>query len=257
MSGKPLKSLLGFTPLSIFLIFTSATFLALGCASKAEPREGTGFIRMDLMTKPQELPFHKAWRKPGLDWGRYSEIFIAPVNTEYLLQMEWWEEGGPKNEALEDINELARYTEETFKEAFHKDPEQRYQAAEAPGPQALILEFALVEVTPNKAFLEAASYAAGPAFKLIGSIAGSVIRSKSQSTVAFEARLRDGASGEILALFADREAEKQSLVNVKSLSWYAHAKSIIAEWADQFVKITHLKEGEILEDSKAFELKPW
>jgi hypothetical protein len=54
-----------------------------------------------------------------------------------------------------------------------------------------------------------------------------------------------------------RPSEKFSLVNVKDLTWYGHAKAILREWADQFVKIANKQPGEIVKDSAPFDLKPW
>ena len=74
---------------------------------------------------------------------------------------------------------------------------------------------------------------------------------------AFEARMRDGATKEIVAMFADRESQKYSPVNIKDLTWYGHARSIIREWADQFVRMANKQPGEIIKDSPPFDLRPW
>ena len=54
---------------------------------------------------------------------------------------------------------------------------------------------------------------------------------------------------------ADRESEKFSIVNIKDLTWYAHAKSILREWADQFVRIANKQPGEIVKDSAPFDVR--
>ena len=90
-----------------------------------------------------------------------------------------------------------------------------------------------------------------------GTVAANVQTATTHSTVAFEGRMRDGATNEVVAMFADRESEKFSIVNVKDLTWYGHAKSILREWADQFVKIANKQPGEIVKDSAPFDLKPW
>lgn len=123
----------------------------------------------------------------------------------------------------------------------------------------MVVELALTELVPNKAGFEAvtlgASTAARKAAAAVGGAAARTIGSK--STVAFEMRVRDGANNRIIAMFADREAEKGSIINVKNFSWYAHAKTIIKEWADQFVKIANKDPDEIVADTAAFSFKPW
>ena len=40
-------------------------------------------------TKVVYLPFQKAWIKPGFDFKTYSSLVVAPVNTQYMLKMDW------------------------------------------------------------------------------------------------------------------------------------------------------------------------
>jgi hypothetical protein len=228
-----------------------------GCIQKAKPASPAGFIPEKDLEKPSDLPFQKAWRKRDLDWRHYREIYIAPWNTEYLRQMTWWEKLERGEKVKEDAKELAGYARGVFEEAFRKDPKHRFTVVEQPGPSTLVVEFALTEVIPNKVVLDALGYAAGPAVGAAGTVAANVQTATTHSTVAFEARLKDGATNDVVAMFADRESEKFSIVNVKDLTWYGHAKAILREWADQFVKITNKQPGEIVKDSAPFDLKPW
>ena len=50
-----------------------------------------------------------------------------------------------------------------------------------------------------------------------------------------EGRIRDGETSEIIVKFIDRERGKQSLLNIKDLTWYSHVEAVIEEWAQQFV----------------------
>jgi hypothetical protein len=75
--------------------------------------------------------------------------------------------------------------------------------------------------------------------------------------VAIEGRVRDGATGEVIATFADREAPKAALLDVKSLTWWSPAKSIIDDWARQFVQLANRRPGAIVKDSPAFDLLVW
>jgi uncharacterized protein DUF3313 len=238
------------------LILLVAAWGGVGCIQKAKPASPAGFIPDKDLQKPVDLPFQKAWEKTG-DWNRYTEIYIAPWNTDYLRQMTWWEKLERGEKVKEDAKELAGYARGVFEEAFRNDPKHRFVVVEQPGPKTLVAEFALVEVVPNKIVLDALGYAAGPAVGAAGTAAANVQTATTHSTVAFEARMRDGATNDIVAMFADREAEKFSIVNVKDLTWYGHAKAILREWADQFVKIANKQPGEIVKDSPPFDLKPW
>jgi hypothetical protein len=252
---KPMKSP---SPRAIVLLILAAAAIGVtGCIQKAKAAGPSGFIPPETLEKPSDLPFQKAWRKSDLDWSHYREIYIAPWNTEHLREMNWWEKLERGEKVKEDAKELAGYARGVFEEAFRKDSKHRFVVVEQPGPNTLVAEFALVEVVPNKVVLDALGYAAGPAVGAAGTAAANVQTASTHSTVAFEARMRDGATNDVVAMFADREAEKFSLVNFKDLTWYGHAKAILREWADQFVKIANKQPGEIIKDSAPFDLKPW
>ena len=123
-------------------------------------------------------------------------------------------------------------------------------------PDALIAEIAITEVVPSKVVLNTLGYAPfgiGLAVKAVRAIA------KDKSTVAFEARVRDAQTQEILLMLADREAEQIAAVTVRGFTWYSHAHRIIDSWSDQFVQVANrdLVVDEIVKDTKVFTLKPW
>jgi len=72
-----------------------------------------------------------------------------------------------------------------------------------------------------------------------------------------EGRIRDGETSEIIVKFIDRERGKQSLLNIKDLTWYSHVEAVIEEWAQQFVEAVNAEEGDIIKDSTSIELKVW
>jgi len=235
----------------VLLIILLSLGLA-GCATKAGPAPNAGFVEEARMSKPSDLPFHKVWEKPDLDLSRYSEIFIAPVNIEHLARMDWWKKLERGDRFYADAKLLALYAQVTFQEAFRNDPIHRFKGVDQPGPNTLILEIALVEIVPSKIVLNTIGYA-----PFVGTAAKLVRNTKSKSSVAFEAQVRDGFTGEVIAMFADREFEKMSPLNIKDVTWYGHAESIIHEWSGQFVQVMTRRKGEVIRDSKPFHLKPW
>lgn len=226
--------------------------LLAGCAVKALPASSVGFVEPELMQKPADLPFHKSWTNPNFRADRYTEIRIHPVNIDYLPRMDWWKKLERGEGFKEDAKKLAHYTYKIFREAFEEDPARRFQVVDQAGPKTLTFEIALIEIVPSTIMLNTIGYA-----PFIGTAAKLIRNTKSKSSVAFEARFRDGLTGEILAMFADREFEKMSPLNIKDVTWYGHAESIIHEWADQFVRMMNRKPGETIKDSKPFHLKPW
>jgi len=237
------------------LILPGLIALALaGC--KAGPAKPAGFVDSARMTKQKDLPFHRAWRgsKDGL--SRYKKIYIAPVDTSHLLEMSWWKKGeaGAADNFKKDIKKIAREFRVVLRQAFKKPPKgvkNRYVVVDSPkGADTLVLEFAIVQIVPSKAALEALSWVMP-----FGS--GILLTPLNTSSAAMEGMFRDGRSGKVLLAFADREGEKARPVDLAGFTWYTHAKAIMKDWARQLVLVANQKPGEVIPDTKVFTLKPW
>jgi hypothetical protein len=226
-----------------------------GCAAlKAAPSTGAGFVPMGQMAKQEDLPFQKVWFKQGVDLKRYKSIYIPAVHTEFLLQSNWWQQNFRQGQMQEDLATMAQYMRDEFKTAFANDPQRRFQVVEAPQKDSLTLELALTELVPSNvalSVLEYAPYGGGTAVRVMERATGA------ESTVAFEAKMKDSATGDILAMFADRQVKPIRIIDFKAFTWYAHGKDIIREWAEQFVKLANKQPGEVIEGSSSFTLKPW
>jgi len=125
---------------------------------------------------------------------------------------------------------------------------------DVPQKGSLTLELALTELVPSNvalSVLEYAPYGGGTAVRVMERATGA------ESTVAFEARIKDSDTGDTLAMFADRQVKKIRIIDFKAFTWYAHGKDIIKEWAEQFVGLSNQRPGEVIEGSSAFTLRPW
>ena len=235
-------------------------FSLLGCQTvedkmKAKPSTGAGFISMDEMQHRADLPFNKVWVKAGTDWNVYRTIYIKEVNTQYLLQANWWQQGMRKNDYERDVQTVAQYMRDEFIKAFRQDPNRRYQVLQSPAPGSITLDLALTELVPSKPFLEAlalaAPYGSGVAVEATARQTGAV------GTAAFEARVVDSSSGTIIAMAADREQAQVAPLNLRAFTWYEVAHKIIDDWATQFVEIANKRPGQVIKDTSPFTLMPW
>ncbi len=223
-----------------------ALLLAALVACKGGPAPPSGFLESpERMATDEELPFDKGWREPGVDWTPYTEIMVAPVNTNYLMEMSWWGGLSFAGDRRKDARELGLYLQSRMFDAFESDPRQRYKplafAEEEPGPETLLLELALVEIVPPKMVL-----------KLLGGPTG-----LGTGTVAIEARIRDATSQKVLAMFADRRTTKRGVLNLPRTSWTSHAEEIIDDWSVELVEIANRRPGERVEGASPFKLRPW
>jgi len=221
-----------------------------------EPAPNAGFIQQpERQVKRADLPFQKVWIKPGFDANNYKELVVAPVNTQYMLEMDWLHNMSSASwfgDVQKDIQELAQYFHDQVVKDFEEDPNHRFQVIASPTQhkqKALRLELALIEIDPSTPVLHAAGWAVPG-----GSSAAGVVN---QRRAAFEGRLRDLQTGEIVATFADRNMADIGPIDLTRMTWYGPAKGIMDMWAKQFVQIANRKPGEIISDPTAFTLRPF
>ena len=223
-------------------------------AMTVDPAPNAGFIEQPgQQTKRADLPFQKVWIKPGFEKSAYRELVVAPVNTQYMLKMDWLHDMSSASwfgDVKKDIAELARYFHHQVVEDFNNDPKHRFQVIDSPEQHtqpALRLELALIEVDPSTPVLHALGW-----LEPGGGTAAGVIN---QRRAAFEGRLRDLKTGEVVATFADRDMADAGPLDLTRLTWYGPAKGIIDRWAKQFVQIANRKPGEVVTDPTPFTLR--
>ena len=225
-------------------------------AMAVEPAPNAGFIEQpDRDTKIAYLPFQRAWIKPGFDKSNYKELVVAPINTQYMLKMDWLHDMSSASwlgDVKKDIDELAQYFQDQIVKNFEEDPNHRFQVIDSPAQHkqpALRLELALVEIDPSTPVLHGLGW-----LTFGGGTAAGVVN---QRRAAFEGRLRDLQTGEVVATFADRNMQDVGPIDLTRLTWYGPAKGIMDMWAKQFVQIANRKPGEMISDPTAFTLRPF
>ena len=221
-----------------------------------KPAPDAGFIaNPEQQGKVDYLPFQKVWIDPSFNKANYSEIVIAPVNTQYMLKMDWLHDMSSAvwfGDVQKDIAELAVYFHDTVAKEFRLDPNHRFTVIEIPSQHkapALRLEIALIEVDPSTPVLHAAGWAVAG-----GSTAAGIIN---QRRAAFEARLRDLQTNKIVATFADRNMQDVGPIDMTRMTWYGPAKGIMDNWAKEFVAVANRKPGEKVTSPTAFTLRPF
>ena len=69
--------------------------------------------------------------------------------------------------------------------------------------------------------------------------------------------MRDSASDEVIAMFADRETGKIRVIDLRSLTWYGNAEEAMDEWARAFVELANTPRDGRVSRSPLFTLMPW
>jgi hypothetical protein len=222
---------------------------------KAPSAEGAGFVPMQQLAKDPQLPFNKTWINPEADWRLYRTIYIAPVNTEYLMRANWWQETIRADQMRQDVQNMAAFMQAQLIKAFQDDPRRRFRVVLSPEKGSLTLAMAITELVPGHVLLNIIKVA-GPYGS--GLAAAALERgTEAQSTVAFEARVKDTDTGQTLAMFADREFATARPIDLKGFTWYGNAEDIVKLWAEQFVQVANQQPGEIIKPASTFSLVPW
>ena len=185
---------------------------------------------------------------------QFSSVYIAPVSTRFMAEQSWWQQQTPmRQESLsEDTRAIATRMRQQFMAAIINNRAHKISLARAPGPGVLVIELALVELVPSKAYWNAAATAAGFAVPGAGflSIAG-------RGSIAIEGRARDGATKSVIATFKDRRADKTAPVDLGKYTWYHGAEANITDWAAEFAEFLNTPPSHVVKRAKSITLKPW
>jgi hypothetical protein len=227
-------------PVAIFL--STALF-----ACRADPAPDAGFIENPSVLKQgDKLPFNSVWFKENIDLRTYRRVYVAPVDTEHLLKMSWWDKASlaSATNSLDPRHEarfLADYFRSDLVEKLRAYPE--LTVIDKHEPDALIIELAIVELVPAKVWLNTIGYATlGPV---------------SFGSTAIEGRFRDGSSKNVLGKFKDRELGQADLISVADLQWYSHSKHMLSRWSDKIVEVMEREPNSTVDSISTFTLRPW
>ena len=217
----------------IFFIRTTLVLAALSLTVqagvfKATPVPPTPFLEhpQAMRADPSRAPFDRNWVNPSARaWESvkgFDRVVILPVNTSYL---------NPTPGQRTDAQKMAAYMREQFQSEFARGG--KFHVVNQPGAKTLKIELALVQLKPTNVAGNVLATGAGvvvPGANLIGS-------QFTHGTVGFEAKLRNGATGELLAEYADSQRDKMSLLSFRDYSANAHSRRAIQDWARQMEEL--------------------
>src|SRR5262245_12529935 len=134
---------------------TPSVLLLLGClllgGCRATPAPNSGFLHdPKLMVADKSAPFNRMYLNPRFKDKRFTEIYVAPVNTDYVMAESSWEKATIANVSREDVRKnvrlLAEYMRHSFIRALENDPKKRFKVVSEPSPATLIVELAIVQL---------------------------------------------------------------------------------------------------------------
>jgi len=205
---------------------------------------------------------HRAWADLA-QIRKYDKIIVEVEISPTQLEESWWAKQNIRRlvaSTESDMKYVADYTQKSFAEAFTKSRD--FKLVKKPGPDTLVLEFAIVQVVPNKPVLGAISNLSS--LTPIGLILLPVklgmkgVTDNTGGAIAMESILRDSETGKILAVFADREKGRVALFNAKEFLVYGGVRAIIDHWTANLVTaLDQIKAGEKINVSQPVQFTPF
>ena len=130
---------------------------------------------------------------------QFSKVYFAPVAVGNLSRQGWWESQSAvtQRQLNTDANKLAKNFRQALANAAHSQSGRRLTVVKQPGPDTLIIETAITELVPAKAYWNAAATAAG--FVVPGA---GLLSAAGSGTITVEGRVRDGNNGNLAATSA-------------------------------------------------------
>ncbi len=225
LDGNDLSPILHGVILRCFLALCSALAL-ISCTTQAPP---SGFLSQQEPTeRDRKTNFQRSWKNPKTDFSKYRTVYVAPTNVEFvkIRNTKLNERNLFKKPYQKDVHENALFLQKTFQTAFSKSKKRPWHVLERADKRrhALIVESALVELSPSRPTLELVS---------------TVVRGASvlnNPTTAIEVRVKDAHSGKILASFADRKIPPIAVLDLAKIRFYKAQRNVMTRWGLQTVR---------------------
>lgn len=267
------STLVSRTPWRLFRHFSSRVSLALtlavaltSCSTlggllKASPGQPSGYIeRPELLGEwPEHAPFLQGiWFKDRETLyrtrERFKKICFRPTRIDFLARRGWWDELNSldKEGYRKDVQDFAQHLDRVLREAVTNDPRKRFVLAEVPDAETVVYEFALTELVPTKTHINVLGTAAGAVLP-----GGGAVKVLAKGSVAVEVKAFDGANGDLLLTWMDREHDQASLFSFRDFSVYGHARKAAVAWAEALIEAWGTPGDHIVEDESPITLSPF
>jgi hypothetical protein len=203
-----------------------ALALIAGCSSTQQARdvETSGFLGNDyaLLAEGQEGEALQVYVDPEANWAAYDKVKLDPVTI--------WagDDSGFEDFSAADQQTLA----DTFYTAIHQELSQDYEMVDALGPDVLHVQVALTEAQASNPAMDTISTIVPQALLLSEAKGLATGKPGFVGEASGEARISDGASGELLAAAVDRRVGGKS-ISGSTDSWN-DVNQAFQYWAKQF-----------------------
>lgn len=214
---------------------------ALGACSNFNGPKGNNNTRAQFLDEVWVAPSFKGKTISQ----QFTKVYFSPVATGRLKQQGWWaaQSSIKQDQLATDMRKLASRMNGFLTSAARNDSGRRLQVVSQPGPDTVIIDLAITELVPAKAYWNAAATAAG--FIVPGA---GLLSAAGSGSIAIEGRVRDN-TGTVIASFRDRMSDKMAVVNIDSYSWYAGSEKNLQETAVNIARVLNSSSNTVVTQS--------
>lgn len=182
---------------------------------------------------------------------QFSKVYFAPVAIGNLSRQGWWtsQSAVTQRQLESDARKLAAHFRRALINAAHSQSGRQLTVVKEPGPGTMIIETAITDLVPAKAYWNAGATAAG--FVVPGA---GLLSAAGSGTITVEGRVRDGNNGKFVANFRDTMKDKMAVVNIDSYSWYGGSEANLEEMAANIAGIINAKPGTMISQPSRIKL---
>ncbi len=208
--------------------------------TKQPPPALTTALKAGFLPEPTRMspnsryPFQVSWVQPGIDFHGYSEVMLAPVSLEHLAPPAPDSSGNISVDNKAAALDAAIFAGDAFARAVQDDPAHRFTAVTRPDAKTIVVEMAIVELTPSRLDTAASSFGI-PTFASASSALVREANLTGRGSIAMELELRDGRTNQVLAIFADTRHAKAPSGDQKLTPGFGFANEIVGNWMRQTV----------------------
>jgi hypothetical protein len=209
------------------LLSACAVGVIAGCAATQQARDvqPSGFLASDsaLLRQGEAGEALLVYRNPNADWAQYDKVKLDPVTI--------WagEESAFADFSEPDLQTLA----DGFYGVVHEELAKDYQMVDSLGPGVMHVQVALTDAETSNPALDTISSVVPQALLL--SQAKGLVTGKPGfvGEASAEAKVADGATGELLVAAVDRRVGGKSVTGSPTDSW-DDVRQAFQFWAKQF-----------------------
>jgi nitrogen fixation-related uncharacterized protein len=183
----------------------------------------------------ETAPLERVWISPSYDERKYSEIFVAPVDTRQIAQLKPIQEVNPVAfDQSHGALQAAAYARDSFARAVAEFPRHHFTMVERPGPRTLVVYMAITALAPNRIGVGPADYA-GPVLGAPAALNATSLPGR--GWMEMQTSLRDGATGEVMVVVSDARSPAAALANPARLKPYGFTDGIMDQWTHEILSV--------------------